>query len=409
MENPKYTEGHKKSEFSDLIASVKVAEASHTGFSTNCIHAGQPPETVHGSVNVPIHLSSTYAQKGPAQCYSKFDYTRCGNPTTDALCQCIAALEHAKFAQVFSSGCGATACINAILKTGEHIVCCDDVYGGTNRQLNKIMVPNFGIQVDFVDMTSLEAVEKAIKPNTRMIWIETPTNPTLKVADIQAICEIAKKHNVFTVVDNTFASPYFQSPLLLGADISYNSMTKYLGGHSDVVAGCIATNSQELYDKLYFNCRSIGTNQSPFDSYMLLRGIKTLKVRMEAIHRNAHIVAKYLETHPKIEKVIYPGLESHPQHAIAKKQMRGFSGMISFLIKGGRAEAEKVLKSTHIFTLAESLGGVESLIEYPYVMTHASVPEDHRNKLGINDKLIRISVGIEDPEDLLADLKHALE
>lgn len=257
MQNQKYLDHQPKvSEFEELINSVHVTPINHVGFSTKCIHDGQEPEQIHGSVNVPIHMTSTYAQKGPAQPFSKFDYTRCGNPTTDALCQSVASIEYAQYAQVFSSGCGATLCVNSLLKTGEHIVCCDDVYGGTNRQLNKILVPHFGLQIDFVDMTILENVEKAIKPNTKMIWIETPTNPTLKVCDIQAICELAKKHNLITCVDNTFASPYFQSPLLLGADISYSSMTKYLGGHSDVVAGCIATNNKELFDRIYFNCKS---------------------------------------------------------------------------------------------------------------------------------------------------------
>jgi len=319
-------------------------------------------------------------------------------------------MEYAKYAQVFSSGCGATACINSLLSTREHIVCCDDVYGGTNRQINKLMIPKFGIQADFVDMTCLDTVIASVKDNTRLVWIETPTNPTLKVADIQAISEAVKKirSDIIVVVDNTFCSPYLQSPLLLGADISYNSMTKYIGGHSDVVAGSIATNRKDLYDQISFNCKTLGTNLSPFDSYLLLRGVKTLKIRMEAIQKNAMIVAKYLEAHPNVEKIVYPGLPSHPQHEIAKKQMRGFSGMISFWIKGGKPAAEKCLKACKVLTLAESLGGVESLIEYPFMMTHASVPEDQRLKLGIDDRLIRISIGVEDVEDLLHDLKQAL-
>jgi cystathionine gamma-lyase len=311
-----------ESEFKDLINSVQITEANHPGFSTICIHTGQEPEPIHGSVNVPIHLTTTYAQKAPAQPFGKFDYTRCGNPTVEALNVLVAGLEHATYGQVFSSGCGATTCITSILKSGDHIVCCDDVYGGTNRQFNKIWVAKFGIEVDFVDMTDLDTVLKAIKPNSKMMWIETPTNPTLKISDIKALADIAKKHNLVSVVDNTFSSPYFQSPILLGADISYNSMTKYLGGHSDVVAGCIATNSKEIYDQLFFNMRTLGTNLSPFDAFLLLRGIKTLKVRMDAVQRNAIIVAKYLETHPKIDKVLYPGLPSHPQHETAKKQMR---------------------------------------------------------------------------------------
>lgn len=259
MDSEQYRSAHRPtSEFQEFINGVKTQVAHHPGFSTKCVHAGQEPEPVHGSVNVPIHLTSTYAQRGPTELYSKFDYTRCGNPTLDHLCQSIAALEYAQYAQVFSSGCGATVCINALLSSGDHIVCCDDVYGGTNRQLNKVLVPQFGIQVDFVDMTILDEVLKAIKPNTKLVWIETPTNPTLKVADIQAIAQATKKvrEDIVVVVDNTFCSPYLQSPLLLGADISYNSMTKYLGGHSDVVAGCMATNRKDLFDRVSFNCKS---------------------------------------------------------------------------------------------------------------------------------------------------------
>jgi cystathionine gamma-lyase len=259
MEHKDYLQAHRgPSEFDEFIKNSQTQVANHRGFSTKCVHAGQEPEPVHGSVNVPIHLTSTYAQHGPTELYSKFDYTRCGNPTTDHLCQSVAAIEYAQYAQVFSSGCGATVCINALLQSGEHIVCCDDVYGGTNRQLNKVLVPKFGLQVDFVDMTDIQNVISAIKDNTRLVWIETPTNPTLKVADIQAISQAVKKirESIIVVVDNTFCSPYLQSPLLLGADVSYNSMTKYLGGHSDVVAGCIATNSKDLYDQISFNGKS---------------------------------------------------------------------------------------------------------------------------------------------------------
>ena len=258
MENKTYTDKIETTkEFDELIKSTKIEGIHHAGFSTRCIHDGQEPETVHGSVNVPIHMSSTFAQKGPAVLYSQYDYTRAGNPTIQALCESVASLEYAKYGQVFASGCGATLCVNGLLSSGDHLICSDDVYGGTNRQINKILVPRFGIQVDFIDMTVPENVEKAIKPNTRLIWIETPTNPTMKVTDIQAITTIAKKHeNIITCVDNTFATPYFQSPLLLGADIAYSSMSKYLGGHSDVIAGCISTNSKDLYDRISFNCKS---------------------------------------------------------------------------------------------------------------------------------------------------------
>lgn len=266
MENTKYQELNTASEFDDFITTVKLHSTQHSGFSTKCVHAGQDPEPVHGSVNVPIHLSSTYAQKAPTELYSKFDYSRCGNPTLDCLCQNIAALEYGQYAQVFASGCGATACISCLLSTGDHIICSDDVYGGTNRQLNKILIPRFGIQADFICMAAPQNVVEAIKPSTKLVWIETPTNPTLKVADIEAISKAVKEVNkdIIIVVDNTFSSPYFQSPLLLGADVSYNSMTKYMGGHSDVVAGCIATNSKDLYDRISFNCKSkLTSNFSP--------------------------------------------------------------------------------------------------------------------------------------------------
>ena len=412
MENPKYTAANKSTgEFAELISSTTVQPANHVGFSTRCVHDGQPPEPIHGSVNVPIHLTSTYAQKAPGQPYGKFDYTRCGNPTTDALLSSLASLEYGKYAQVFSSGCAATNCLTALLNAGDHIICCDDVYGGTFLLWDRVFMKRYDIKIDFVDMGNFEELKAAFKPNTKMVWIESPSNPTLKVVDIEAIVKLTKEINkdIITVVENTFASPYFQSPLLLGADISYHSLTKYIGGHSDLIAGGLITNDKDLYDRIYFNNRTIGTNQSPFDSFMILRGIKTLKIRMEAIEYNAMVVARYLESHPKVERVLYPGLRSHPQHELAKKQMRGFSGMVSFYIKGGRKEAETFLKSLQIFILCFSLGGVDSLSQYPILMTHAFIPDEQKKKLGINDQLIRLSLGVEDAEDLLTDVKQALE
>jgi cystathionine gamma-lyase len=292
---------------------------------------------------------------------------------------------------------------------GEHVICCDDVYGGTQRYMRKVSEEKGMLKYSFVDMTHVENIEKTIQPNTKLVWIETPTNPTLKVCDIEAICKLCKEKGILTVVDNTFCSPYLQSPLQLGADMCVNSVTKYIGGHSDVVMGTLTLNDSKLYETLRFLSKSFGGVPSPFDCYMALRGLKTLKVRMEQTCKSAAVIARYLEKHAKIEKVIYPGLESHPQHEIAKKQMRGFSGMITFYLKGGIEESRTFLSSLKLMTLAESLGGVESLIECPAVMTHGSVPSDKRKELGISDNMIRLSVGIEDIEDLVGDLEHGLD
>lgn len=380
----------------------------HEGLSTLSIHEGHEPEPIHGSVNVPIHMSTTYAQRDVAEPYGKFDYTRGGNPTREALEKVIAAIEYGKFCTTFASGCGATAAILHTLKSGDHIVVCDDVYGGTQRYMRLYARDKFGIQVDFVDQTDIALLEAAMQENTKLVWIETPTNPTLKVIDIEEACKVAKKHGAITVVDNTFATPLLQSPLLLGADVAYHSCTKYLGGHSDVVMGAVVTNNEELHKKIFVASYSLGANPSPFDCFLMNRGIKTLKVRVEQATKTAYHLAHFMQRHEFVEDVIYPGLKSHPNHEVAKKQMRGFGGIISFRIKGEKPQVSKFLQSLKVFTLAESLGGVESLAQCPYYMTHASVPEETRKALGITNNLIRLSVGIEDLEDILSDVNQAL-
>lgn len=381
----------------------------HPGFSTKCVHGGQEPDPIHGALMTPISLSSTFAQKSPGVLYSQFDYSRCGNPTRDVFEKLIAECEYGKHGLAFSSGCAAMTCILLLLNTGDHVICCDDVYGGTQRYMRKIAEERIKIKFTFVDMTKPDEVEKAFTPETKLVWIETPTNPTLKICDVRKMCELAKTHNSLSVVDNTFASPYLQSPLLLGADICLNSCTKYIGGHSDLVMGSITLNSQELRDKLFFNSKSFGGCPSPFDCYLAIRGMKTLKIRMEQHCKAGLAVAKFLEAHPKVEKVIYPGLSSHPQYELAKTQMRGSGGMITFYVKGGLQEAQRLLENVKLFACAESLGGVESLIESPAIMTHASVPVELRKGLGISDTLVRLSCGVEDIEDLLYDLKQAFE
>ena len=392
-----------------FISSTDITACDpHLGFSTRAIHSGQEVEKVHGSVNTPIYLSSTYAQKEPGSLYSVYDYSRCGNPTRTAFDECIAALEYGKYGLSFSSGCAALTCLSLIFSTGDHFICCDDVYGGTQRYLREIGQKRQGLTIDFVDMTDFENVEKFRKPETKCIIIETPTNPTMKICDIQKICTWAKKHNIISVVDNTFASPYLQSPLLLGADICWNSCTKYIGGHSDLIMGTLTLNDKELRDKLFFVQKSFGGIPSPFESYLALRGLKTLKLRMEEHCKNAQILAEFLLKHPKIDKVLYPGLKTHPNHDIARKQMRGFGGMISIYLKGDLDAVKRFCRNLKVFTCGESLGGVESLIQVPAIMTHASVPLEIRKKLGIDDNLIRISVGVESIEDLLQDLETGL-
>ncbi|MBC7386494.1 MAG: cystathionine gamma-synthase [Cryobacterium sp.] len=376
------------------------------GFGTRAIHAGQPPDPRTGAVMTPIYQTSTYAQESPGK-HTGYEYSRTDNPTRTAYQECLAALEGGKHALAFASGLASTACIIQTLKAGDHVLCCDDVYGGTYRLFERVFKP-MGIDFTFVDMTNPEKLESAFTSKTKLVWIETPTNPTLKLVDITAVSTAAKKHGALSVVDNTFMSSYFQQPLALGADVVMHSVTKYMNGHSDVVGGALITSNSELYDQLKFLQNAIGAVPAPMDCFLVMRGLKTLHVRMERHAQNAQKVAEYLEKHPKVERVIYPGLKSHPQHELAKKQMSGFGGMITFFTKGGLPEARGFLERVKLFTLAESLGGVESLIEHPAIMTHASIPPENRKALGIHDNLVRVSVGIEDLADLIADLDQAL-
>jgi cystathionine gamma-lyase len=376
------------------------------GFGTKAIHVGQAPDPVTGAVMVPIYQTSTFAQKSPGE-HTGYEYARTDNPTRTAYQACIASLENAKHALAFSSGLATTNTLMQTLKAGDHVICADDVYGGTFRLFDKVLT-RFKLEFTFMDLSDLKAVEAAIRPNTKMLWIETPTNPTLKIFDIAALAALAKKKNILSVVDNTFMSAYFQKPIDLGADVVIHSVTKYMNGHSDVVGGVFITNHDELYTQMKFLQNAAGAIPGPQDCFLVMRGLKTLHVRMKQHQENAIAVAQFLEKHPKVVKVLYPGLESHPQHALAKKQMTGFGGMISFYLKGGMAESRTALEKFKLFTLAESLGGVESLVEHPAIMTHASVPPENRTKLGISDSLIRLSVGIEDVADLIQDLNQAI-
>jgi cystathionine gamma-lyase len=377
-----------------------------TGFGTRAIHAGQEPDPQTGAVMTPIYQTSTYAQASPGM-HRGYEYSRTDNPTRTAYQECIAALEGGKHALAFASGLATTGAIIQSLKPGDHVVCCDDVYGGTFRIFDKVFKPH-GIDFTFVDLSDLKKAEAAFKPTTRLLWMETPTNPMLKILDIAALSKLAHSKGARAIVDNTFMSSYFQKPLELGADMVVHSVTKYMNGHSDVVGGVLVTSDTEWYQKLKFLQNAVGAVPAPMDCFLVMRGLKTLHVRMERHAENAMAIARHLERHPRIEKVIYPGLESHPQHAIAKKQMSGFGGMITFFLKGGLPEARAFLEKVKVFTLAESLGGVESLIEHPAIMTHASIPAETRRELGIHDNLIRVSVGIEDLADLVADLDQAL-
>jgi len=380
---------------------------SEFGFSTRAIHAGQSPDPTTGAIMTPVYLTSTYVQESPGV-HKGWEYSRTHNPTRKAFENCLADLEGGKFGFAFASGCAATTTILHLLKQGDHVVAMDDMYGGTFRLFDKVL-KNDGIEFSFVDLTNADHFSKAIKANTKMVWIETPTNPTLKLADIQKIAKQAREKGILTVVDNTFMSPYFQKPLKLGADIVVHSVTKYIGGHSDVVGGVAVTNVPALAERLAFLSNSMGGVMGAFDAFMCLRSLKTLPLRMKAHAENGQKIAEFLETHPKVQKVIYPGLKSHPQYSLAKEQMSGSGGMITFYIKGGMTAARTFLESVNVFALAESLGGVESLIEHPAIMTHASVPAEQRKILGIDDSLIRLSVGVEDVEDLLVDLKNAFD
>ncbi len=389
-----------------------MANIKKYGFATKAIHVGEQPdfrEGATGDVVVPIHLSTTFARKKVSEPTAGYEYTRSLNPTRKALESKLASLENAEYGLVFSSGLAAESTVLlALLNPGDHIVAFDDLYGGTKRLFNQVF-SNFGFEVSYVDATDTSLVENGIKPNTKLVWIESPSNPLLKLSDIKAISEITRKHGLILVVDNTFLSPYFQKPLDLGADVVVHSSTKYIGGHSDVLGGAVLVNNATYYERIQYHQNAIGAVLSPFDSYLTLRGIKTLALRLEKHQENALKIAHYLASHPKVSKVIYPGLESHPQHELAKTQASGFGGVLSFEIKGTITDAEHFLEKLTVFALAESLGGVESLIELPSIMTHSSVAKEIRDQIGITDTLVRVSVGIEDVEDLIADLAQALE
>ncbi|XP_011187074.1 cystathionine gamma-lyase [Zeugodacus cucurbitae] len=378
------------------------------GFATKAIHAGQNPSQWNSrSVVPPISLSTTFKQRGPGE-HEGYEYSRSGNPTRNVLENCLAALDGAKYGLTFSSGLGTAMAVFSMLSAGDHIVIGDDVYGGTARLVRQV-ISRLGIQFSFVDPTDLLAFDAAIVSNTKLVWIETPTNPLIKVADIEAISKFCQNKNVIFAVDNTFLTSYFQRPLELGADLVCYSLTKYMNGHSDVVMGCITTNSEDLYQKLKFLQNATGIVPSPFDCYQVNRGLKTLPLRMEQHQKSSIAVAKFLEEHPFVVKVLHPALPSHPQHQLALKQTYGYSGVFSFFLKGNLEHSKAFLQNLNVFALAESLGGYESLAELPSIMTHASVPAEERKKLGINDSLIRLSIGLEDTDDLIADLENAFK
>ncbi len=376
-------------------------------FSTRCIHGGQQHDPTTGAVNVPIYQTSTYAQSAPGE-HKGFVYARGHNPTRHAFERAMADLEDGIAGFGFGSGMAAMDAILDLLPVNSHMIASDDLYGGSYRLFERVRKGTTRLSVTYVDMSDVKNVADAIKPDTKMIWVETPTNPLLKLTDIAAVAAVAKKHNLLSVIDNTFATPALQRPLTLGIDLVVHSATKYIGGHSDVIGGVVVVGNQELADKLKFIQNATGGILGPFDSFLALRGVKTLDVRMERHCASGMKVAAWLEKHPKIEKVFYPGLPSHPQHALAKKQMSGFGGMITAVIKGDLDASRRMLSACKVFTLAESLGGVESLIEHPAIMTHASIPKEQREALGISDGLIRLSIGIESADDLISDLDEAL-
>ncbi len=376
-------------------------------FETLAIHAGQAPDPTTGAVMTPVYLTSTYVQDGPGR-HKGYEYSRTQNPTRHALQDCLAALEGASHGLAFASGLASTDAILHLLDAGDHVLYTDDVYGGTFRIFDKVF-RRLGLSFDPVDMTDPANVERAIRKQTKLVWIESPTNPMLKLVDLAEVARIARAHGARTVVDNTFATPWFQRPLEHGIDLVAHSTTKYLNGHSDVVGGAVMTSDEDLFERLKFVQNAVGGVPSPMDAFLVLRGLKTLPVRMERHAANALAIARHLERHPQVEKVTYPGLPSHPQHALAKRQMRGFGGMLTFVLKGGLEAAKAFLGAVRIFACAESLGGVESLIEHPAIMTHASVPRETRERLGIADGFIRVSVGIENVEDLVEDLERGFE
>ncbi len=377
------------------------------GFSTRAIHAGQKPDPSTGAVMTPIYATSTYAQESPGV-NKGYEYARGKNPTREAFEACIADLEGGVQAFGFASGMAATSTALELLDAGSHIVTGDDLYGGSWRLFERVRRRSMGLDFAYVDLSDIAAVEAAITPKTKMLWVETPTNPLMKIADIAALSKVAKAHGLLLIVDNTFATPWCQQPLALGADVVMHSATKYLNGHSDIIGGVLVAGNEEIAKEIKFLQNSVGGVMGPFDAFLANRGLKTLGLRMKAHCENAMTIARWLEGRAGIEKVIYPGLESHPQHELAKRQMRGFGGMVTVILEGDLERTKRVLERVQVFTLAESLGGVESLVNHPAIMTHASVPKDVREAGGVTDNLIRLSVGVEDVEDLIADLDRAL-
>lgn len=384
-----------------------MSNKKNQGIGTKAIHAGQSPDPSTGAVMMPIYATSTYAQASPGE-HQGYEYSRSHNPTRFAYERCVAALESGSHGFAFASGLAATSTVLEMLDSGAHVICMDDVYGGTFRLFERVRKRSAGLEFSFVDLNDSSALEAALQPNTKMIWCETPTNPLLKIVDIARLSAFAKKHGLLLAVDNTFSSPILQRPLELGADIVMHSATKYLNGHSDIVGGMIVVNSPELAEQMTFLQNAVGGVQGPFDSFLALRGLKTLHLRMKAHCENAQFLAEKLQDHPAVEKVMYPGLASHPQHELAKTQMHGFGGMVSVWLKGGFPEAKRFMERLEIFTCAESLGGVESLANHPAVMTHASVPVERREALGVTENLVRLSVGVEDAADLWDDIQQAL-
>lgn len=379
------------------------------GFETRAIHAGQEPDPTTGAIMTPIYTSSTYVQESPGV-HKGYDYSRSVNPTRKALESCIADLEGSSHGFAFASGMSASATVLELLSSGDHVIAMDDLYGGTYRLFENVRKRSAGLEFTFCDLSDLDTLESSITEKTKMIWIETPTNPLLKIADLEAISQFAKKNKLISVCDNTFCSPFVQNPLEFGFDVVIHSATKYLNGHSDLIGGVVVCSDEKenLANEILYLQNAVGSIMSPFDSFLLLRSLKTLSVRMERHCSNAEKIASYLNSHSAIEKVIYPGLKSHPQHNIALKQMKGFGGMISVVLKGGLESATNFLERTKLFSLAESLGGVESLIEHPAIMTHASIPQEVREEIGISDGLVRLSVGIESIDDLIEDIENSL-
>ena len=377
-------------------------------FGTKAVHAGVAPDPTTGAIMTPIYQTSTYVQESPAK-HKGYAYARGANPTRNALQASIAALENGKFGLCFSSGMGATDAVIKLLNPGDEVITSNDLYGGSYRMFKRVF-EKYGIRFHFIDLKNASNIQPLINSKTKLLWVETPTNPLMNIVDIKACCELAKKHNITVAVDNTFASPYLQNPLDLGADIVMHSVTKYLAGHSDVIMGALVMNDEKLYQDLAFIMNSCGAVPGPQDSFLVLRGIKTLHLRMERHCYNGRKIAEFLKSHPKVGKVYWPGFIDHPNHDIAKKQMRDFGGMLSFTLKDDSVQkATKLMESVELFSLAESLGGVESLINHPASMTHASIPKEERQKSGLVDSLIRLSIGVEDSEDLIADLDQALK